>query len=383
MLNGARLNARRFNIGARPRPMLFSGDAEGELAIESEFIRTRHFGADAPIVASADILLSARRYLNGDLFTTALSELDASAVRVGSGVATVELAGSLYYTRIIYWTGAAALQVVAISDVGVVYGEGSGFLQPLASLNGARARRGFGDAIATTSGDLAASAIRHAATANQAGLGELFARLDSAHITSSGIRYVDGFGDAYAYFDLVDAGMKRQVFIGGADMLIAATGSGSAVRNAVGSGIINGLASINIRSMRRAEGAAVAVVASSLAGEILVPFEADAVIRLQAAMTGYVYRRSGVLSAASSIIAELEAVRRRLGASGALVVGVIECNGARRRVGRGASVVTLNAESTASDFNFIGVDDDDEVFARPAMQREFARPAVIREWRRA
>ena len=82
-------------------------------------------------------------------------------------------------------------------------------------------------------------------------------------------------------------------------------------------------------------------------------------------------------------IAELKAVRRRLGASGALVVGVIECNGVRRRVGRGASVVTLNAESTASDFNFIGVDDDDEVFARPAMQREFARPAVIREWRRA
>lgn len=383
MLNGASLNARRFNIGVRPEPKLFAGDAVGECAIETDFVRTRHFGADAPVVVSADILPSAQRYLAGSLHTTSLAELDASAIRVGAGSAIAELDGSLYYTRVVYWNGSAALRLIAVSDVGVVYGEGSAIMIPTVEFDGARARYGFGDAIADTAGDLAASAIRRASTRSQSGIGELFAQLDSAHITGGGIRYIDGFGDAYAYLDVVDAGMKRQVFIGGADMFIAATGSGSAVRHGSGTAAINALTSATITSIRRAEGVGIVALSGSMSADVFVPLEATAIIRLQAAMTGYVYRRTGVLNAVSSMIAELNGARGRLGASGALLVGVIECNGVRKRVGRGTSIVTLNAESTASDFNFVGMDDEDEVFARPAMQREFARPAMIREWRRA
>lgn len=383
MINGARLNARRFNIGVRPAPKLFSGDAVGEYAVETEFVRTRHFEADAPVVATADILLSAQRYLTGSLETTTLRELDASAIRVGLGSAVAELDGSLYYTRVIYWNGSAALQLIAVSDVGVVYGEGSAIMIPTVEFDGARARYGFGDAIADTAGDLAASAIRRASTKSQSGIGELFAQLDSAHITGGGIRYIDGSGDAYAYLDVVDAGMKRQVFIGGADMYIAATGTGSAVRNGGGTAAVHVLTSADVTSIRRATGTGIVSLAGAMSAELLVPFEASAVIRLQAALTGYVYRRTGVLSAVSSMITELTGVRRRFGASSALLVGILEGNGARKRVGRGTSIITLNAESTASDFNFVGVDDEDEIFARPAVQREFARPAMIREWRRA
>lgn len=383
MLNGASLNARRFNIGVRPEPKLFAGDAVGEYAIETDFVRTRHFEADAPVVASADILLSAQRYLAGSLHTTSLPELDASAIRVGTGSAIAELDGSLYYTRIIYWNGAAAIEIAAISDVGVVYGEGAGIMLPTMEISGTRVRPGFGDAVAITDGEMLASAIRRTATANNSGIGELLAQLDSAHITGGGVRYIDGFGDAYALFDIVDAGMKRQVFIGGADLLMTATGSGSAVRNAGGVATINGLASAAFASTRRAEGASIIVTAGGLAGEILVPFEASAVIRLQASLTGYVYRRSVTLNAISSMIAEVDGLRAKSGHGDALVVGIVDMDGLRRRLGGGTSVVTLNAESTASDFNFVGMDDEDEVFVRPAMQREFARPAMIREWRRA
>jgi hypothetical protein len=83
------------------------------------------------------------------------------------------------------------------------------------------------------------------------------------------------------------------------------------------------------------------------------------------------------------MIAEVDGLRAKSGHGDALVVGIVDMDGLRRRLGGGTSVVTLNAESTASDFNFVGMDDEDEVFVRPAMQREFARPAMIREWRRA
>ena len=80
---------------------------------------------------------------------------------------------------------------------------------------------------------------------------------------------------------------------------------------------------------------------------------------------------------------EMDFARARHFEADAPVVGIVDMDGLRRRLGGGTSVVTLNAESTASDFNFVGMDDEDEVFVRPAMQREFARPAMIREWRRA
>ena len=244
MLNGASLNARRFNIGVRPEPTLFSGDAVGEYVVETDFVRTRHFEVEAPVVATADVLLSAQRFLSGDLYTTSLPELDASAIRVGSGYALAELDGSLYYTRVIYWNGAAEIQLIAVSDVGVVYGEGSAVMVHAVEFDGARAKYGFGDAIAITDGDFAASAIRRGATMSDSGISELFAQLDSAHITGGGIRYIDGFGDAYAYLDVEDAGMKRQVFIGGADMFIVATGSGSAVRHWTGAADINAMADV-------------------------------------------------------------------------------------------------------------------------------------------
>lgn len=383
MLNGAGLNARRFNIGVRPIPEDLAGDAVGEVSASESFIRVRHFDADAPVVASSYISLSARRYLVGDVYTTQLSGMAPSAVRVGSGSAIAEIAGSLYYTRVIYWSGAGAIEVIAISDVGVVYGEGSGVMFSDMGIAGTRVRPGFGDAIAVVKGGLSAAAIRRVATANGSGISALFARLDSAHITGGGIRHIDGFGDAYAILDIVDAGMKRQVFIGGADLLMTAFGSGSAVRNAVGAAEIKGLLSGRFTSMRRAEGAGVAVLSGSLAGEILVPFEASAVMRLQASMTGYVYRRTATMDALVSMIVELDAKRKKTGFSDALVVGVVELDAKRRRMATGTSTINLNAESTASDFNFVGLDDADEIFARPAMQREFARPATIREWRRS
>ena len=121
MLNGASLNARRFNIGVRPEPKLFAGDAVGECAIETDFVRTRHFEADAPVVATADIMLSAQRYLNGDLLTTALSELDALRGRESGRIAV----GAMPLSRARLLPGAIAAFHRAHPGITVAIVEGS------------------------------------------------------------------------------------------------------------------------------------------------------------------------------------------------------------------------------------------------------------------
>lgn len=381
-LNSAALNGRRINFGPTIYPTQFSSDSIGVVASALDATRYANGAAAAVAELSGDFLASALRYLNGDVITRVDAELLANAVRSGAGAAIVEAEGSLFYTRLVYGSGGAELRIIAISDVGVVYGEGSGVATPTAMLDGVRVRVSSGDAIAITDGSLAASAIRVPATEVAQDLIPLFAELDTAHITSGGIRYINGGADAYAYLEIEDAGMRRQVFIGSLDLEPLATGSAAAIRHGKGDALVTSTMLGTFEAVRRGEGAGIVRGVGQLSGEVLVRFSGNAVIELAARMTGYVYRRGGVLNAISTLAAGLVGVRAKTSSGSAITIAVMDASANIRKLASGASVIELNAESTAADFNFSGEDDDTEVFYRPSMQREFYRAAIQREWRR-
>lgn len=383
MLNRSAVNSRSLNMGVRPIPEALAADAIAAGVAELTSTRVRSLAGDAVSLAVADFVASAQRYGGATFISSQLSQLDATAIRNASGTAIAETAAGLYYTRIVYGTGGALISVIAISDIGVVYGEGSGIMLPTASLDGRRAKAGYSDAVAITSGELAASAIRHAATASESGVAPLHAALDTAHITGLGVRYINGSGDAIGYINLVDGGLKRQVLIGSLDLEPIAYGAGSAIRNATGSAAIESTLAGDFFQTRRAEGAGMITGHANLAGEILVTGTGEGVISLIAQLTGYVYRRTAILDAISEVSAELYGLRAKAGRADAVATGIIDMDGRRVRLGVGDSIVILNAESDAQDFNFVGLDDDDEIFFRPASDREFARPETEREWRRS
>lgn len=382
-LNSATLNGRRFNIGPTIYPTKFSSDSIGIVA--SALDATRYVNGAAAAVAElrGNFIASALRYFNGDVVTEVDAELLANAVRSGAGTAIVEAGGSLFYTRLIYGYGGAEVRIIAISDVGVVYGEGSGVAVPAAMLDGARVRVSSGDAVASTDGGLSASAIRVPATDVAQELIPLIAQLDTAHISAGGIRYINGGADAYAYLEIEDAGMRRQVFIGSLDLEPIATGLATAVRHGKGDALVASTMLGAFEAARRGEGVGIVRGAGALDGEVLVRFSGDAVIQLTASMTGYVYRRGGVLNAISTLAAELNGTRARSSGGAAIAIAVMDASANVRRLASGTSIIELNAESTATDFNFSGEDDDTEVFYRPPMQREFYRAAIQREWRRS
>ncbi len=381
-LNSAMFNGRRINVGTVVYPVTFASDSVGVVDSALDATRYANVRADAVAQLDCDLLASAQRWLRGDLSTLLDSDLVSRAVRGGAGSGVVECDGGLYYTKIVYLSGAAELRIIAISDVGVVYGEGSGVALPSAALDGSRVRLGYGDAMAETDAGLAASAIRTPATAYVGDIVSLTSQLDTAHITAGGIRYIDGFGDAYAYLEIEDGGMRRQVFIGSLDLEPLATGFATARRHGKGDATIKTSTSFTLESIRRGTGTAVVQGVGELAGEIFVLGRGDAVISLVARLTGAVYMRGSVLSAVSTLATELEGVRSKIGVSSAIAVTVTDMTGVRKRTGRGSSIITLAAESSASDVNFVGMDDDVELFYRPPMQREFFRAAITREWRR-
>lgn len=381
-LNGAAINGSRLNVGPKLYPELLAADAVAVASAQVDATRIRPLEVNAPAVLSGQFQASAQRYFGGDLLAQAVSSITPSVARLGAGSAVLVGDGSLYYQRLIYGTGGGVISVIAISDVGVVYGEGSGVMTPFAQLTGARMRVGYGDAISIAQASLAASAIRRTGTADVDSTMPLLAALDTATILAGGIRRIDGTGEAVAFLELEDNGLKRQVLIGSIDLFLRADGLGSAIRNAWGAAQIETSSAFGMYSVRRAEGAGIIVGAASGEGQILVPGQGDAVIQLAAAMTGYVYRRGGVLDAMTTIAAELNGVRLKLGQASAPLVASISLNGLRAASGFGEAVLLIRAESDASDYNFTGVDEDDDIFYRPASTREFSRPASIREWRR-
>lgn len=383
MLNGSRLSARSLNAGVRRIPALIAGEAVLESDGVADFSRTKFGYGDAVTALISDISGGSLRLFDGVAIIKQEAELDTAVRRISYGSGAIEIGSSLYYTRTINWSGAAVTQIIAASDVGVVYGESSAIAILSTDLNATRLRAGFSDAIAGVFGDFSPSAIRVPATNSEPSAHEIYAALDSAHITGAGIRYIDGSGDAYAFIDVIDEGMRRQIVIGSAEMLLSASGSGRAIRNGMGAGVASAIAFGEFSAVRRSAGAGIVAVDSSMNGVVLVPFRGDAVIKIASSMTGYVYRRGAVLNAVSSMIADLAIVRNRLGRGGAILVGVIEFDGLRYVAGEGNAVVELNAESTATDYNFSGLDDEGEIYRRPPSQREFARKEIIREWRRA
>lgn len=381
-VNGATFNGSRLNVGPVAYPVAFSADSIGVVASALDAVRYAVANGDAAAITLGEFQASAYRSLAGDMAGVLQSDLLAHAVRNGAGDAVSECYGGLYYTRVIYGSGGAEIQIIAISDVGVVYGSGEGVATPLAEMDGTRARIGFGDAVAVSIGELSPSAIRIPATMALDESVAIIASLDSAHITGGGIRYIDGFGDAYAYLDIEDNGFRRQIFIGTLDLEPIAYGVATATRNGRGDAVITTAASSTFEATRRGEGAGVIAGAAELAGEVFVRGSGDAVISIVAQMTGYVYRRGGVLEAISTLSSELTAVRMRIAGASAPLVCTVDLDGRRGAAGSGVMLIELNAQSTASDFNFAGMDDDSEVFYRPAMQREFSRNGSTREWRR-
>lgn len=381
-LNGATFNGSRLNVGPVAHPVAFSADSVGVVASMLEAIRYANSSGDATAITLGDFQASAQRYFAGDLVGNVISDLPAIAIRNGAGSAVLVGQGGMYYTRLIYGSGGAEIQIIAISDVGVVYGSGEGVATPLAEMSGTRARVGAGDSIATTGGELEASAIRIPATAPLNDSLSMIAQLDSAHITGGGVRYIDGFGDAYGYLELEDGGFKRQVFIGSLDLEPLAYVSATAIRHSTGDAIINTATSGTFQAVRRAEGAGLIIGAAELAGESIVRGSGDAIISILASMTGYVYRRGGVLEAISTIASEITIIRKRFGAGSAPLVCTVSGSGSRKISGGGAVIIEINAESDESVVNYSAMDDDDELFYRPAAQREFSRAAPIREWSR-
>lgn len=381
-LNSAALNGRRFNIGAQVFPKALAVDAVGFLSSALTATRYASGTGSAASVLSAALQAGAKRFLAGDIITVNEAAITSSVRRNGSGIAVVECAGSLYYTRLIYGNGGGLIQVIAISDVGVVYGEGEGAAAIVASLTGRRAKTSGGDAIGVTAGSMSASAIRRAATDAVTDIVPLLAQLDTATIKSNGKRYINATGDAVVQFDLVDNGMKRQVFIGSVDMFVESDGFATAIRNATSVAQMNLLTDGAFQAFRRGQGAGIVQCTGALNGEIFVRGTGDAVIQLSASMTGYVYRQSGVLQAICEIATELNAARLKLGAASAPLICAIELDGRRNASASGFAVIELSAESTATDYNFLGLDDAAEIFYRPAVMREFSRPAMTREWSR-
>lgn len=384
MLNGAALNASRLNVWALgKKPVTFSGDAVGEVASVLAATRLASASGEAVALSAAEITISAQRWLAGSLLSTQQADIAVSMVRGGRGTGVIEVGGSLYYTRLILGSGGAEIQLVSISDVGVVYGEGAAISRHFAEMSAGRLQLGSGDAISLTGGSLSPSAIRVPATAAIGAQIPLVAQLDSAHVTAGGVRYINGFSDAIAYLEIEDDGFRRQVFIGTLDLEPIATGFATATR--IGRGDASMLTSISLdtRTTRRAEGAAVLRGAADLGGDIIVRGDGAAVIRVVASLTGYVYRRGGVMEAISTVATHLAGVRARLGRASAPLVCIVQTDGSRARQGEGSFVLEINSESSAQDFNFAGMDDDDELFYRPAQQREFFRAASTREWRRS
>lgn len=381
-LNGATVNGRRLNAGSSLYPVTFSADSIGVVASVLDAVRYANSSGAATAITLGDFQASAQRYLVGDLASVLQSDLAAHAVRSGAGSAIATCHGELYYTRTIYGTGGAEIQIIAISDVGVEYGSGEGIAIPTAAMDGTRVRTGAGDAVAAAIGGLNPSAIRIPATRALNESVSILASLDSARITGGGIRYIDGFGGAYAYLELKDDGFRRQIFIGSLDLEPLAYGSATATRNGRGDAAISATASAAFEATRRGEGSGVIAGVAELAGEVFVRGSGDAVINIVAQLTGYVYRRGGVLDAISTLSTELVGVRKRPADASAPLVCTVSLDGRRVATGSGTMLIELNAQSTASDFNFVGMDDDSEIFYRPAMQREFSRNGSTREWRR-
>jgi len=383
-INGAGINASRLNAAGQLLPKTFAGDSVGVVASELDAIRYALSGGSAVSQTAGNFNASAQRFASADFVGRLVSDIAANAVRSGAGVGVIEGGASLYYTRIIYGDGGAEIQIVAISDVGVVYGDGGGVITPDFLATGTRVRTGGGNAFATTHGSLAPSAIRVPFTADSIPLIPWIGALDSATITAGGVRRIDGFGSAIAYLTLDDDGFKRQVFIGSLDLEPIASGFATAVRHGSGASVITTDITASFDTQRLANGSATVTGHAALTGEIHVRGEGTAVIEIASTMTGYAFRRGSVLDAISTLSAELDGRRRRLGAGDAPLVAIMIPAVNRRVIGDFAPLeMLLYGESFASDYDITGLDDDDELFYRPASVREFLKPEYTRELRRS
>lgn len=382
-LNGAAINASRLNVAGALFPELLAGDLVGVVASELVGIRYALSVGSAITQAAGDFTASAERFFGANLINGVLVDVAGSAIRAGTGTGVVEGGASLYYTRTIYGNGGAEIQVVAISDVGVVYWDVEGVATSFAEMTGLRARTGHGVATATTVGDLAPSAIRVPYTADGVPLLPWLGALDTATITSGGIRRIDGSGDYIAYLDIEDNGFKRQVFIGSLDVAPIAIGSAMAKRHGAGDAVINVAISTTFEAARMAQGAAPVVGEATLAGEVFVRGEGDAVIQIAAGLTGTVTLRGSVLDAVVTLATELDGRRRRMGIGDGTLFADMSIVGARRRIGEFQPLdMLLYGQSFASDYDVSGLDDDEELFYRPSGIRDLLKPEYTRELRR-
>jgi len=383
-LNGAANNASRLNAAGVLFPKALAGDSVGVVTSELTGVRYALGYSDAISAVIADLDGRMQQFFDADLTSLFTSDIAASATRAGQAEAVASTFGGLYYTRLVYGNGSADVAIIAISDVGVVYGAGSGVVAQLADLTGARMRTGFGDAMATSVGELSPSAIRVPGTSSDVPLIPWLGALDSATILAGGVRRIDASGEAFAYLDLIDNGMKRQVFIGSLDLAPDASGFGTAIRNMqIADAIVITTAVADFEARRTAAGDAVAIVSASMDSDILVLGEGEAVVQITSAMSAQVTRLGGVIEAIGTLTAELNAYRARMGAGEAPVAVVVTGYGARGVVGDLAPLTTfINSTSVAGDYDVSSLDDDAEIFYRPAPVREFVKPAYIRELRR-
>lgn len=383
--NGAAINASRLNTAGALFPELLAGDSVGVVASELSGVRQKSLAGDliVPVTGALDAAIS--QFFEGGLTSLFSSDISLSAVRIGSGEGLVQSAGSLYYSRLIYANGEALTSFIAVSDVGVVYGDGAGVISQLAILDGARRRPGAGDGTLTTFGGLTPSAIRVPWTTADVPLLPWVGELDTATVLAGGVKRKDGSGSAVASFSLVDGGMNRQVFIGSLDVEPQATGSATAIRTSPASeAVVVATAEADFEAKRTAAGDAVAVFSASMNGSVLVLGDMLGIVDVASHFDGNVFRMSGVMAASAEVDANLDGLRGKIGGASAVVSSFAEGDGTRGVVGELTPMaLLLNAESFATDYNMGGLDDDDELFFRPSVVREFVRPAHTRELRRA
>lgn len=382
-LNGASLNARGVNASRR-LPVAFSGD--GVFAFVSDLTGTRTArGEGAAAVAFAPTFMaSATRCGTGGAPLAFSGAMTPAVSRCGYGAAVLRLDGALYFARTVYAAGELTLALHAKGDVGVKFGEGAAVVRPLeAEFAGTRGRTGGGAGAIALGLDFTASAIRYPLVSGAQLVASLSAALDPSHITGGGVRYVGMFGEAPVTFSAVDAGMLRQAHIGTMDIaLVAGSATGTVRRPTLAGAAAHTIGlQAEFATTRRGQGSAAVSVTAECDGAVFVRGDGAAPVVVAGQFTARATRHGSFDAAPIGISSEGAFVRLRTG-SGAAVISIgLSGGGARRRTLSGAFVIealTFGDGITNPDAEDI----DSQVFARPALGREFVRPIIQKEFTR-
>lgn len=380
-LNATSINARSVNSGAARSIVHADSDFISGILAGLDGIRVQMCDGVAVAHVNAEMDSGAIRMGRVDLGFVFGASLAQTVTRSGRGDAVLDVDASLYYMRTQYGYGSAEISLLAFADVGVVFIDGEAQLQPLIpEIELSRMQLGAGDGVIEFSGDFEASAIRHAPMVVEGIL--MSGELDASHI-SGGVLYVGGYGSADIDLVAEDAGMRRQAHIGSADFIFSAyieprierpTLAGEAVMHLLVSGDF--LVSKFFHAMAPVE------ISGAMDGEVIVQGSGSAAIVIEAVVTGYKTTHVSLSSAVTAIEASMDGLRAKPIAGDAPVSFDIESSWSRVKVADGTAIIEILEEATGY-LNTRADDDEDQVFSRPAMQREFSRPAAQRDWSRS